>query len=199
MLKSLALGAGILFASLSASNAATYKIDGFQNLSANGFGSTLFHEATGCGGMCGAYADRATGTGSGSWDSTTGAINFVMDLVGGGTATAMGILNTTARMSGSATGVAGAFNIIIAGSAHGKNGSYDFGFADSSHNSVANWFDNGIVGLWGAAPSTSSNAGALGVDFRIKVSAVPLPAGFVLLLTAAGGLGFLRSRQPKAT
>ncbi|MEP1933489.1 MAG: VPLPA-CTERM sorting domain-containing protein, partial [Roseibium sp.] len=193
--KNLVLGVGLFLASLSAANAATYRIDGFQNLVANGFGSTLFHEATGCGGMCGTHADRATGTGSGSWDSASGNISFMMGLVGGGTATARGVLNTTARTSGTATGIAGLINIVISGSAHGKNGSYDFTFLDASHNSVANWFDNGTIGLWGAAPASAQNAGALGVDFRINVTPVPLPAGVVLLLSGIGGFTIFGRRR----
>lgn len=195
MFRAIALSIGLLLTSLNAANAATYRIDGFQNFSAQGFGSTLFHEATGCNGMCGAYADRATGSGSGMWDSVTGRINFVMDLVGGGTATAIGNLNTTARTLGTATGLAGSMNIIIAGSVHGKDGSYDFAFADASHNPVANWFDNGILGLWGGAGATNSNAGALGVDFRIEVAAVPLPAGIILMLSCLGGLALMGRRR----
>ncbi|MCK0096751.1 VPLPA-CTERM sorting domain-containing protein [Yoonia sp. F2084L] len=198
MLRTLALSIGLLITSLSAANAATYRIDGFQNLVADGFGSTLFHEASGCGGMCGNTLDRATGEGSGWWDTATGSINFVMDLVGGGTATADGSLFLTDRANGSATGLAGLMNIVISGSAHGQDGAYEFYFADAAHNPVANWFDDNIVGLWGGGFVQSDqdvDGFGIGVDFRIEVAAVPLPAGVILLLSCLGGFGLMRRRQ----
>lgn len=201
MFRTTLAAAAMFIASVFSANASTFEITGFQNLSAQGFGSTLFHKATGCSGMCGATIAKSAGTGSGNWNSATGAMSFTMDLVGGGLATASGTINTTSRVDGAAVGVAGTLEIIlsgITGTYSSYNGTYDFLFADTSHNPVANWFEDGVIGLWGGAPATNANGGAIGSDWRIEVTPAPLPASILLLGAGVAGLGFMRRRQ-KAT
>ena len=184
--------------------ATSYTIDGFVNSSDGGFTSTLFHEATGCNSMCGATIVTATGTGSGTWNDTTGDISFVMDLSDGGTASVKGLLNFAGLPN--ATFV-GSFRTTFAGTT-ALTGTHYTMFRKQTYNAPegVNAFQNGIIGLWGAAGGTPVWGGGLGftnalygADLRIKVSPIPLPASGFLLLTALGGIGFAsRRRKTKA-
>ncbi len=182
-----------------AASATTFNIDGFVNSSAGGFTSTLFHEASGCNAMCGASIVKATGTGSGSWNDVTGDISFVMDLVGGGTASVVGLLN----FAGIGGAYIGSFTTTFAGTS-AYSGTHDIKFLDEVYNAAqgVNAFQNGIIGLWGAAGGNPASNGMgfdssayLGSDFRIEVSPIPLPASGLLLLSALGGIGFLGRRR----
>jgi len=190
-----------------AASAKTYSIDGFVNSSANGFGSTLFHEATGCNRMCGSTIVKATGEGSGYWNDITGDISFVMDLIGGGTATVNGQLNFAGLAT--ASDVVGEFHTTFAGTS-AITGTHTLQFEKKTFNAAAgvNAFQNGIIGLWGWGPSAGGTPaqggsgfynGPVGADFRIQVSPVPIPASGLLLLTALGGIGFAGRRSRKKT
>ncbi len=188
-----------------AAQAATYQIDRFINSSRGGFTSTLFHGADGCNAMCGDIHDRARGgrnNGSGHWNSETGEIEFAMSLRGGGSVQAAGLLNFDAPVQ---PGIIGSIRMQISGSRHGLDGVYDFLFQDMLHvaSQGVNGFSNGIIALWGAAGGTPLASGgfsgaSLGVDLRIAVSAVPLPASLLLMLSALGGLGVVAYRRRDA-
>lgn len=204
-------------------NAATYNATSLlDGTDPNGFSYSSFHDQSIWRMSGNTVADPdASGFTGGTWDSTTGAIDFSSLLLGAGSFIATGVLNLNNSLtSGSLTGVSGYLDIAFSGATNIVDGSYHFVFADwlmggtgapNSYDSANNW-----LSLWGDLdndnvagydyrmldcsptynPSISSGqlSTCLGADLRIQLtpSTVPLPAGLVLMLTGLGGFAGLR-------
>ena len=193
--------------------AKTYNITGVIDTTANGFGSSLFHDQN-YGQMSGSMVDDPLNA-SGTWNSNTGAISFTMDLAYGGSVSVTGNLLVSNRAPSSIgyTGVYTASPLQFAFSAASQFGStvMNFSFADVWHNPEANGFGNGMISLWGDNGMFSQlynpyygntckyyQNKRLGTDLRLEISAVPLPASMGFLLAGLGGLfGVRRFRKGK--
>ena len=202
--------AGIAIMAASTVSAATYTIDNVVNGSVPGFTYSLFHKATGCGGMCGSTIANVTGDAadvSGTWDSVSGAIDIAFQVIrtvaGGGVAT----VDVTG--SGNVLGSAGGTGIVTfefweeglagatAATIDGLNSAM-ITFADTSHSGPANSFDGSSLWLWGGNSADTSTSTKIGTDLSISLSPVPVPAAGLLLLGALGGLGLARRRRKAA-
>ncbi len=210
--KLLALPVAALFAASSA-QAATYDITNVLDYSANGFGSSLFHDQS-CGQMCGSsVADPLDATGS--WDSVTGAISFLMNMSGGGTVTGSGTLNLSTTRGPSSIGYDGVFGSIdmkFAGVSGIADAIYSFVYRDVFHNPEANGTNWSQISLWGDLGNYDSGCPTgeycMGGDFRFAISEntgsgaggpapVPLPGTLGLLVLGLGGLTGSRKLRKK--
>ena len=197
--------------------AATYEIDGYiiddvYGEAANGFQSRLFHSQT-CGQMCGYWIDAPTSA-SGTWNSDTGAIEFSLGLADGGSVVVTGNLLVSGSRSTSTAGFEGVYTqapLSFAFSADSAYGSVveSFSFADIWFNPEANGYSDGLISLWGdngrydyyaqnstyhdgyylsAGQSCQEFGDCYGLDLRLTISPVPLPASFGLLVFGVGGM-----------
>lgn len=192
----------------SIASATTYSIDGIVNTTANGFGSSMFHDQTN-GQMNG--TTLATPTNlliGGTWNSTTGAIAFGFD-VDGGSAIASGTLTLNPGRTGNGyTGLSGSLDISFSGTSQFDTITSPFVFADSffTNPNEPNGTNFSQISLWGDLGNYSSStcaAGAptcVGLDLRLAISElpgapqIPLPAPALLLLAGLGGLGLVRRK-----
>lgn len=201
----------VLILSAGAATAKTYHISGVLDPagSPNGFRTSLFHNQK-YGRMSGSMVDDPLNA-SGTWDSSTGALSFTMDLLGGGSVSVTGNLLVSNRGTSSAgyQGVYTSTPLKFAFSSASKFGSkiMKFSFADKWYNPEANGFGNGMISLWGDNGKYSwlgkngcriFSKACVGTDLRLSISAVPLPASIGFLLAGLGGLVGLRRFRRKA-
>ena len=199
--------AGAMFMAAQAASAATYNILNVENLTSGGFRTSVFHEASSHGGKSGAIlAESINGTASGTWNSVSGLISIVFDVLRTDntivTVTGAGTLNLgTTRANGLDGSIAFTFSDTIGGLL-----SSTVSFLDYDYGIGPNAFDPGLerISLWGAegTPTTGgnfdTNTTTLGADLRITLTPVPLPGAGLLLLGALGGLGAIRRRRKVA-
>ncbi|MEO1194818.1 MAG: VPLPA-CTERM sorting domain-containing protein [Pseudomonadota bacterium] len=175
-----------LLALASISKAATYSVDGLINISAQGFGSSLIHEQDYDGDMSGAtvsYFDEAVS--GGTW-ADTGDIDFAGTWNGFGYSATGNIDQTTA----------GGFLTF----AFAPGAIYDaltFYFDEALDMGLPNSFDGTTAYLWGGTNTCANTGSCQGIDLRIAVSAVPLPAPALMLLAGLAAFGGLRARQKR--
>lgn len=204
MLRKILLGLAVAAAPLAfatSASATTYNIDDIVSPAGypNGFGSSVFHDQ-GSGQMSGGTLETPDVlSAGGTWDSTTGAISFDFTLEDGGTVSASGNLMTNAATSSIGyTGLGGSITMTFSGATNIADGMYDFQFASTFHNPEANGTDFSQISLWGdlgTYTSGCSTPACMGVDMRLAISAVPLPAPALLLLAGLGGLGLMRRKR----
>lgn len=222
-LKTAALSAAMIAGAVTA-HATTYTIDSIINSSANGFGSSGFHEQTN-GQMSGALNKFDSSVDPmGAWDTSIASGNniyFSGDLLSGGSFTAKGRLNVSTTRT---AGVEGNISFEVSGTSF--DGIYDMLFRDMSHvtsggSVIANGYTgtlaaggSGVIGLWGdrnnfvnSATCNSAStfeASCLGIDLRLGFSEggtfnepepVPLPASLGFLLLGLGGLAATKRRK----
>ena len=202
-----------LMLSAGAVSAKTYNITGVIDTTANGFGSSVFHEQN-HGQMSGSAVDDPLNA-SGTWNSDTGAISFSMDLAAGGSVAVTGnlLVNDGRTSSQGFTGVYTSSPLQFAFSAASQFGEtiMNFSFADVFHNPEANGIKDGVISLWGdnGVFDTAqygkwnlckySSYNCVGTDLRLEIAAVPLPASMLLLLGGIGGLAGMRRFKSKKT
>ena len=183
-----------------------------------GFGASSFHDATG-NVMSGSSLGTISGSGNlGSFNDVTGALNATFDLTGSGGSTFS--LMGTGLIFGSASG---GFGDLFANSTLDANfagtiaglGQTTLGFIRGdvccSGTNDPNSFNAGsngtaILTLWGAdgfvdaGTRNMSQYGSnrkIGMDIRIVLTAVPLPAALPLLAGGLGLLGFFGWRRKR--
>lgn len=202
MKKIIALFAVLVSASVTTAAALPYEITSVLNKTEHGFGSTLFHEATGPGGMSGSILDEATGEASGFWNDETGEFSMTMQLKSGGTAEGVGVLN----FDGIGDGLVGRIDFEFIESVAALEGVHTMLFRQMTYSAAAgvNGFDGSVISLWGAAGGVFQDPGKgfdnadFGADFRISVASVPLPPAILGFLTALAGFAWLGRRKTNA-
>ena len=206
----LPVAAAIFAAFMSLPAAATvFNIVEVENGTTNGFGHTLFHSATYLTG--GAVLANAANnqTNVGTYDDGTGAISLGFNLAEGGSVTGTGNLNFNVA-AGSKIGDI-TFDFTNAPSPLGS-GSFVLSFVKQIYTGGSNppnsfgqtGGNEWIMALWGADnyhPNSYKwkRRSQIGADLRLKLSPVPIPAAFVLLLTALSGMGFLGWRRKQTS
>ena len=199
--------AGVMFLAAQAASAATYNILNVENLTAGGFRTSVFHEATSSGGKSGdILAEAINGTGSGTWNSDTGAISVGFNVLLADNITIVGVSGTGTVTLGAtrANGLHGSIDFLFS-AAIGGDTSYSVSFLDYDYGIGPNSFDPSLskISLWGAEGTATTNGNfntsttTIGADLRIMLAVVPLPAGGLLLLGALGGLGAVGRRRAK--
>ena len=205
LFKIAAVLAGIVFGS--AAQAATYSVDGLLNYSANGFTTSVVHSQDANGDMSGSvFGTFSPSVAPGGIWQMNGDIAFSgtilgvdyavtgnIDTSGGGSLSFDFDQTDSFSLSGMAT--KDAYRAAFFASDH------TFNFDGSLAMGPANSFDGNIISLWGDTGTCSSSDPATstgtcyGIDLRIAVSEIPLPASALLLGVALGGLSaFRRSR-----
>lgn len=195
--------ATLLFATTA--HATVYDITGIIDTTSSGFGSTLFHDQKG-GQMSGSeIADPTSLISSGSWDSVTGEMDFSMNMDGGGTVSATGDIDLSARADSTLgyTGIFGTLVMTFSSVTGIADGAYTFIFRDAWHNPEANGFlHDQHISLWGDVTALWGDSSryskrycrhnfCMGGDFRLAItetSPVPIPGSFGLLALGLGGL-----------
>ncbi|MEP5762054.1 MAG: VPLPA-CTERM sorting domain-containing protein [Litoreibacter sp.] len=220
ILKTVAIAAPALMIALSA-QAATYQIDQAVQLSADGFGSSLFHSQKNgrTSGPTIGHFDDAQGVTSGTWDTSIGGtasnIFFTSSLTDGTSVSAEGRLNESTTRVG---GVEGSIQFTITGSSTSwLNGIFDFIFEDRTFADVGSGgpvvanglLNNQTIGLWGDLGNYDRrtcwvSGNCLGVDLRLNLTEVdsnpapvPLPMSLGFLLAGLGGLTALNRKRTR--
>ncbi len=184
--------------------AAKYYITDVENLTAQGFRTSVFHKATSNGGKSGKVLEVAKpGTASGTWDDVTGAFKLDFGLKSGKTVSANGNLllpgNNDAAVVGNITfSFSEAVNGLTTHAIKFLDWSYNVGVAPQPNSS------NGLaIALWGASGTPTSNGNfdtsttGLGADLRIALAAAPLPAALPLLASGMLILGWFGWRRKR--
>ncbi len=212
------LSAVALSACCSAASAATYDITAVLSGSDNGFGFSSLHfagEDPASSNPADNDGDPSTGTilatfdttpVSGTYDDITGNLNMVLGLTDGGTVTFAGTgflfdANSPNTLSNVST-----LSVIFSNPAELLSDTdiiFDNTILDccANANPAPNSFDGTLMSLWGAdfPPGTINGVVAggprIGLDLRIEVSAVPVPAAVWLFGSGLLGLAGIARRR----
>lgn len=208
---------GVAIAVSAPASALTWKIDQvLTGAGVAGFGASGFHKGDGTNVMSGASLGSITGSGMlGTYNDVTGAFSAIFDFAGVG--------GPSFSLSGMNLLFGGAENKLLSNSVltatfdgmTGPNGATkvtDIGFklgdiccnnnGNGPNSFVTDGMGGGIITLWGADGFSLGNgtyAGStVGLDLRVRLSAVPLPLTLPLLGTALFALGLARRRRKLA-
>ncbi len=168
----------------SVASAATYKVHSIINDNYDGFRSSLIH------------SQRYDGDMSGSW-----VAGFYSGVKDGGTWAHNGDLNFAGKIytysskyyykaSGNIDKSGGGYLNFVFKNMY-KTIEKTFYFDGNLAMGPANSYKDGVISLWGDTRSCQTGH-CLGMDLRVKVSAVPLPASLGFLAFGAAGLFGLR-------
>lgn len=189
-----------------AAQAATYNITEILSYTDNGFGSSLIHDQTN-GTMSGGVVANFDSVVSGTYDTVTDIIQFSGTISLGGLSSTFDAFGTLEDSPGRTDGLFGSITFTFLGDLlDGLMLPFDFadqtftsggepnGFASNGTNDfIALWGDNGQFGGNQCAGGT-----CLGMDLRLAIEPVPLPATGLLLLAGIGGLGAARRLRKAA-
>ncbi|MEM1236287.1 MAG: VPLPA-CTERM sorting domain-containing protein [Pseudomonadota bacterium] len=196
----------------SAASAKTYRITDILDGRIGSFGYSVFHAQTNSRMSGSELEDPGTINPGGTWNATTGAIQFSFDLVGGGSVSAVGnmALGGVYGNSNQYRAVGGTIAMTFSGATNIWNGTHEFTFTPGSQMG-SNLAANGVfnpsftqMNLWGdkgnyGSCSNGLNRGqCVGVDLGLALAPVPIPAAGFLLIGALGGLVAMRRRKDAA-
>ncbi len=188
MTRLLIAAAAALLATATFGHAATYKVDGLINSSAGGFGSSLIHEQDYDNDMSGSQVlnkfDEAVDAG-GYWNHD-GSIGF------SGTWNSYGYDAVGNIDQSNATG-----SLTFNFESGAIFDTLTFYFAALDMNGLPNSFKDGVLNLWGGTNTCSGGDDCYGIDLRVGMSPVPLPAPALMLLAGIAALGGLRARKTR--
>ena len=197
--------------------ATLWNINEVRHGSDGGFGYSGFHNASGSNVMSGSSHGNIIDVVSGSYDDTSGLFDatLVVDPAETGLANMNFSLQGTLNFGSRWLAAPGTLDVAFdTPTANLINTTIGFMPGDACCNGTGNSIlgsdpnsfdpDSGILTLWGADGFDSQNTSGwypnnprLGMDLRIRMSAVPEPASFMLLGTGLLILGFLRQRQTR--
>jgi len=200
----------ILFFSTAAS-AATWSINQIEHGRDGGFGFSSLHDASGSNVMSGDSLATITHA-SGTYDDISGAVNFHFTLDNGDELGLIGnlLFNTDIMGILSANSGLAYTGLDNLSTSDGISATGVFGFRDddvccngssdpNSFKATAPGSDLKFMTLWGADGTLIGNqysGSTVGMDFRIEMSAVPVPAAIWLFGTALIGMfGFNKRRK----
>ena len=192
-------------------SAVTYEVVDILGGTGN-FGASLFHEASGCSAMCGSTILNFTNWDvTGTYDDSSGLLNltatntndsaqyFTLSSTDPMLYAADGSLQQTASLDAE---FSSAMLTAYAGSLADGTLTFEDNFVccGSTPGADPNSFDsvNMVMALWGATGYVAGQGYVnplYGLDLRIELSPVPLPAALPLLATALGALGFFGWRR----
>ncbi len=180
----LAMAAAAATTMAGAATASTYTVDGLTNITAYGFGSSLIHTQADDSDMSGVTKGYFSEAASGSW-MHDGSIEFAGTWAGY-TYDAFGTIDQETA--------GGDLTFEFKGNPYFDT--LTFYFDGALDMGLPNSFDGDTIFLWGGTNTCAETQTCYGVDLRIEVSEVPIPASALLLL---GGLGaFAAVRRKKA-
>lgn len=193
-----------------ASSAATWQISDVKQGTDGGFGFSSLHDGSGSNPMSGSkYTDIDSA--SGTYDDVSGAVNFIFTLANAD------VLTLTGNLLFDPAGWLNA-NSTLAYSGLDNLGSLastgDFGYlpgdvccggsADPNSFKASGVGDTFFMTLWGADSFNVNGSGVdaygnstVGMDFRVELSQVPIPAALWLFGPALLGLTGLRRKANK--
>ncbi|MEM7096928.1 MAG: VPLPA-CTERM sorting domain-containing protein [Pseudomonadota bacterium] len=180
-------------------NATTYTVIG-PGAGSSSFGANVVHDA-----INGTITNV-----NGTYDDVTGVLNLNFDINSGGGTTSTSFISTNMFFTGGVLSTPGGATANANFSpALAANTSATFSFAPQifgccnsdgfGPNSFRETSTPGIfqLTLWGETTTPFKHGDPLGMDLRVKLQAVPLPAGVILFATALAGLFGVRRRQLK--